>query len=75
MSEPAGSQGERTTTYMVQDRSSQDELQRLEIQDRMITNGMGGVLPELSDPTSLRRVLDLYQQGCVRTIILVSRYT
>lgn len=61
MSDPIGPQQERTTPYIVQDRSSQDELQRLEIQDKMITNGMGGVLPELPDPTTLRRVLDV---GC-----------
>src|SRR5262249_22287442 len=30
-------------------------------QDRMLTTGMGGVLPELSDAANLRRVLDV---GC-----------
>jgi len=38
-----------------------EELSRLEIQDNMITTGMGGVLPELSDKHHLRRVLDV---GC-----------
>jgi ubiquinone/menaquinone biosynthesis C-methylase UbiE len=45
----------------VQNRSSLDEMTRLEIQDKMVTTGMGGVLPELADPTILRRVLDV---GC-----------
>ena len=31
------------------------------VQDKMLTAEMGGVLPELSDPTQLRRVLDV---GC-----------
>lgn len=46
---------------MVQDRSNEEEIKRLEIQDKMLTAGMGGVLPELPDPTILRRVLDV---GC-----------
>jgi ubiquinone/menaquinone biosynthesis C-methylase UbiE len=52
---------EHPSTYFVQDRSNQDEMDRLEIQDRMLTAGMGGVLPELSDPAQLRHVLDV---GC-----------
>jgi ubiquinone/menaquinone biosynthesis C-methylase UbiE len=52
---------EHPSTYFVQDRSNLEEMARLEIQDTMITAGMGGVLPELSDPTHLRRVLDV---GC-----------
>ena len=36
-------------------------MHSLEIHDRMLTAGMGGVLPELADPTSLRQVLDV---GC-----------
>src|SRR6516225_3646913 len=52
---------EHESTYFVQDRSNQDEMTRLEVQDTMLTTGMGGVLPELSDPTVLRRVLDV---GC-----------
>ena len=47
-------------TYIVQDRS-QEEMARLAIQDKMITTGMGGVLPELADPTPLQQVLDV---GC-----------
>jgi ubiquinone/menaquinone biosynthesis C-methylase UbiE len=38
-----------------------EEMARLELQDKMITTGMDGVLPELPDPTLLRRVLDV---GC-----------
>jgi ubiquinone/menaquinone biosynthesis C-methylase UbiE len=36
-------------------------MARLETQDKLLTTGMGGVLPELPDPTILRRVLDV---GC-----------
>jgi ubiquinone/menaquinone biosynthesis C-methylase UbiE len=52
---------EHPSTYIVQDRGSLEEMKRLEIQDKMITTGMGGVLPELVDHSSLRRVLDV---GC-----------
>jgi ubiquinone/menaquinone biosynthesis C-methylase UbiE len=48
-------------TYIVQDRSNQDELQRLIVQERMVTDAMGGVLPEQPDPTRFQRVLDI---GC-----------
>ncbi len=52
---------ENPSTYVVQDRDNQEEMTRLEGQDKMLTTGMGGVLPELTDPTSLRGVLDV---GC-----------
>jgi ubiquinone/menaquinone biosynthesis C-methylase UbiE len=52
---------EHPSTYWVQDRSSEEELQRLHLQDQMLTASMGGVLPDQSDPTSLQRVLDV---GC-----------
>ncbi len=52
---------EHPSTYIVQDRSNPDEIDRLEIQDKMLTLRMGGVLPEQSDPTRFRRVLDV---GC-----------
>jgi ubiquinone/menaquinone biosynthesis C-methylase UbiE len=61
MSYPPEPPREHPSTYFVQDRSNQDEMTRLEIQDKMLTTGMGGVLPELPDPTVLRRVLDV---GC-----------
>jgi ubiquinone/menaquinone biosynthesis C-methylase UbiE len=48
-------------TYFVQDRSNLDELTRLDIQGRMLTAGMGGVLAEQADPTNFGRVLDV---GC-----------
>jgi SAM-dependent methyltransferase len=54
-------QRELASTYFVQDKSNQEEMKRLEIQDTMLTTGMGGVLPELADPSQLRRVLDV---GC-----------
>lgn len=52
---------EHPSTYFVQDRANREELNRLQIQDRMLTEGMGGVLPEQSDSTAFPRVLDV---GC-----------
>jgi ubiquinone/menaquinone biosynthesis C-methylase UbiE len=52
---------ELQSTYFVQDRANQDEMTRLQIQDQMLTRGMGGVLPEQADPTRFQRVLDV---GC-----------
>ncbi len=48
------------STYFV-DRSNQDEMTRLIVQDRLITVAMGGVLPEQPDPTNFPRMLDV---GC-----------
>jgi ubiquinone/menaquinone biosynthesis C-methylase UbiE len=48
-------------TYFVQDRSNQEELKRLIVQERMATNAIGGVLSEQQDPTRFHRVLDI---GC-----------
>jgi ubiquinone/menaquinone biosynthesis C-methylase UbiE len=61
MAYPTEPQREQPSTYFVQDRSNQEEMDRLEIQDKMTTAGMGGVLPEQPDPTRFRRVLDV---GC-----------
>src|SRR5215467_280551 len=52
---------EHPSTYFVQDRSNLDEMTRLQIQDEMLTTGMGGVLPEQPDPAIFQRVLDV---GC-----------
>ncbi|HEY3992907.1 MAG TPA: class I SAM-dependent methyltransferase [Ktedonobacteraceae bacterium] len=52
---------EHPSTYVVQDRSNQEELNRLQIQDHLFTANMGGVLPEQPDPTVFSRVLDV---GC-----------
>jgi hypothetical protein len=49
------------STYFVQDRKNQKELNRVTIQDRMVTALMGGVLAEQPDPTVFHRVLDV---GC-----------
>ena len=46
-------------TYFVRDHSNQDEMTRLDIQEELITDGMGGVLPEQPDPTIFMRVLDI----------------
>jgi ubiquinone/menaquinone biosynthesis C-methylase UbiE len=61
MSTPPNPRREHPSTYMVQDRSNQQELTRVTIQDQMLTSGMGGVLPEQPDATSFQRVLDV---GC-----------
>jgi ubiquinone/menaquinone biosynthesis C-methylase UbiE len=52
---------EHPSTYFVQDRSNEEELRRLHLQDAMLTTSMGGVLPEQPDPASFHRVLDV---GC-----------
>src|SRR5215472_7856479 len=52
---------EHPSTYMVPNRSSEEELNRLSIQDQLITTSMGGVLPEQPDTARFQRVLDV---GC-----------
>ncbi len=52
---------EHPSTYFVQDRSNQEESERVRLQDEMLTMMMGGVLPEQADPTIFREVLDV---GC-----------
>jgi ubiquinone/menaquinone biosynthesis C-methylase UbiE len=53
---------EHPSTYVIQGRSSEEqELKRLDGQDRVFTVCMGGVLPEQSDPSTFQRVLDV---GC-----------
>jgi ubiquinone/menaquinone biosynthesis C-methylase UbiE len=61
MSTPNNSRQEHPSTYVVQDRSNQEELLRLSLQDQIVTTGMGGVLPEQPDPTRFESVLDV---GC-----------
>jgi len=53
---------EHPSTYVIQGRSSEEEeIKRLDGQDRMFTAAMGGVLPEQSDPGTFQRMLDV---GC-----------
>ena len=52
---------ERPSTYVVQDRQNQQELQRLTMQDQLATSVMGGVLPEQPGMTTIHRILDV---GC-----------
>jgi ubiquinone/menaquinone biosynthesis C-methylase UbiE len=52
---------DNSSTYFVEDRSSNAEMIRLMILDKMITAVMGGPLAEQPDPASLHRVLDV---GC-----------
>src|SRR5229473_18384 len=57
---PTDPRREYSSTYFA-DRSNQDEMTRLAVQDQMTTIGMGGVLAEQPDPTIFGRVLDV---GC-----------
>jgi len=59
MAIPPNPHQERPSTYIVQDRSNQEELQRLQLQDHLITVALGGALPEQPDPTRFHRVLDM----------------
>ncbi len=52
---------ENPSTYFVQNRGDEKEFTRLNLQERMLTAGMGGVLSEQANPTVFRRVLDV---GC-----------
>jgi ubiquinone/menaquinone biosynthesis C-methylase UbiE len=61
MPTPPDPQRENSSTYFVQDRSQQGELNRLLLQDQMVTTSMGGVFPEQLDITRFQRVLDI---GC-----------
>src|SRR6266849_1190813 len=58
---PTDPRREHPSTYFVQDRSNEEELTRVMIQDQLVTAGMGGVLPEQPDPTIFQRILDV---GC-----------
>jgi ubiquinone/menaquinone biosynthesis C-methylase UbiE len=61
MSTPINPRREQPSTYVMQNRSHDDELKRLLIHERIFTAGMGGVLPEQPDPERFQRVLDV---GC-----------
>ena len=51
---------ESPSTYLVPSHSP-EEIERLTVQDRMLTLGIGGLLPDMEDPTQLHHVLDV---GC-----------
>jgi len=59
MSTPIDPRREYSNTYIVKDRSNQEELDRVRIQGEMITAGMGGPLPEQPDPTIFKTVIDI----------------
>ena len=61
MTTPSNPRRDHSSTYFVPDRSYKNELNRLFVQDELLTAGMGGVLPEQSTPTDFQRVLDI---GC-----------
>jgi len=47
------------STYAVRDRTNPDELNRLSLQDDLVTAEMGGPLPEQDNPDKFRRILDV----------------
>jgi ubiquinone/menaquinone biosynthesis C-methylase UbiE len=53
------SRNEYPSAYYVQDRRSEQELERLTIQGQMMTEAMGGPLPEQADPSRFQRILDI----------------
>jgi ubiquinone/menaquinone biosynthesis C-methylase UbiE len=61
MSTPPEPKREQPSTYFVQDRANQEEVNRLQLQDYLLTASMGGILPEQPDPSVFPRVLDV---GC-----------
>ncbi len=61
MSTSPGPRQKHPSTYVVRDSSHQEELTRLEGQDRLVTASMGGVFPEQPETINLHRVLDV---GC-----------
>jgi ubiquinone/menaquinone biosynthesis C-methylase UbiE len=58
---PINPRREQPSSYVVQDRSNQDERTRISIQDQMLTIAMGGTLSEQPDAAALQRVIDV---GC-----------
>lgn len=50
---------ENASTYYAQGKQNKQELVRLTIQGQMMTDAMGGLLPEQTDPGRFRRVLDI----------------
>ena len=61
MSTSPDSRREQPNTYMVRDRSNEEEMRRLQMQDRMLNVSMGSLLPEQPDPARFTSVLDV---GC-----------
>src|SRR6185437_2076926 len=59
MTSPINPQREQPSTYMVQNRANQEEMKRLQVQDQMLTSGMGGVLPEQTDLSGVQSLLDV----------------
>lgn len=59
--EPLEPRKDLASTYMVPDRFNEKEINRLKLQDGLLTRTMGGVLAEHPDPTHIERLLDI---GC-----------
>jgi ubiquinone/menaquinone biosynthesis C-methylase UbiE len=61
VSNPTNPRQDRPNTYWVQDRSNEEELIRLQLQDQLVTRSMGGPLPEQPADATFQRILDV---GC-----------
>lgn len=59
MAIPIHPRREKASTYIVQDRSNQEELKRLQLQEQMVACALGGLLPEQAGPTGFQCVLDM----------------
>src|SRR5262245_42190235 len=59
MDKPFDPSRERPNTYVVQDRSNLQEVRRLQLQERLMTVALGGLLPEQPDLTRFESVLDM----------------
>ncbi len=59
MSDSFDPRKELASTYMVQDRSSAEEMARLQVQERLLTSSMGGMLAEQPEPGGLDGYLRL----------------
>lgn len=59
--EPLEPRKDLASTYIVPDRFNEKEINRLKLQDDLLTRTMGGVLAEQPDPTHIERLLDI---GC-----------
>src|SRR6185437_17024804 len=61
MSSQLSPRPEHSSTYPVQDRSNEEEMQRLHLQDQMANRSMDGLLAEQEHPERFHNILDV---GC-----------
>jgi ubiquinone/menaquinone biosynthesis C-methylase UbiE len=56
---PPDPQRERASTYIVENLSGEEEVQRLQLQNTLITGTLGGMLPEQPEPARFKHILDV----------------